>query len=69
MIHMNPKIIGVGTSLLVALIFVLVVIAPQYTNPEAKAFFRDAFPGAKGTTRIYKTAYEYMGYGVYVGRK
>ncbi len=34
MIHMNPKVIGVGTSLLVALIFLLVVVGPQYVNPE-----------------------------------
>jgi ubiquinone/menaquinone biosynthesis C-methylase UbiE len=40
-----------------------------FGDPEAKAFLKDAFPGTAGTTRIYKTAYEYMGYGVYVGRK
>jgi cbb3-type cytochrome oxidase cytochrome c subunit len=36
MIHMSPKVIGVGTTLLVALIFVAVVLAPEYTNPELK---------------------------------
>ncbi|MDJ0766350.1 MAG: cbb3-type cytochrome c oxidase subunit II [Myxococcota bacterium] len=35
MIHMNAKVVGIGTSLLVALIFVLVVVAPTYTNPES----------------------------------
>jgi len=38
MIHMSPKVVGIGTSVLVALIFVAVVIAPQYTNPESKVF-------------------------------
>jgi len=36
MIHMNAKVVGVGTTLLVALIFVAVVLAPGYTNPELK---------------------------------
>jgi cbb3-type cytochrome c oxidase subunit II len=34
MIHMNAKIVGIGTTLLVVLIYVAVVIAPQHTNPE-----------------------------------
>jgi cytochrome c oxidase cbb3-type subunit 2 len=34
MIHMNAKLVGVGTTLLVVLIFVAVVLAPQYTNKE-----------------------------------
>ncbi len=34
MIHMNARIIGVGTILLVALIFLLIVVGPRHTNPE-----------------------------------
>ncbi|MFC1707577.1 cbb3-type cytochrome c oxidase subunit II, partial [Planctomycetota bacterium] len=34
MIHMDSKVIGVGTVLLVVLIFMAVVIYPQRTNPE-----------------------------------
>ncbi len=41
MIHMNPKIIGIGTSFLVALIFALVVVAPQYTNPESLEYSKN----------------------------
>ena len=35
MIHMNAKVVGVGTSLLVALIFAMVVVGPRHTNPES----------------------------------
>jgi len=35
MIHMDAKVIGIGTSLVVLFIFAAVVVAPQYTNPEA----------------------------------
>ncbi len=35
MIHMNAKVVGIGTSLLVGLIFALVVVAPKHTNPES----------------------------------
>ena len=38
MIHMNAKTVGIGTTFLVVLIFIAVVIAPQYTNPESKEF-------------------------------
>ena len=34
MIHMNAKVVGVGTTFLVILIFGAVVLAPQYTNRE-----------------------------------
>ncbi|MBW2459525.1 MAG: cbb3-type cytochrome c oxidase subunit II [Deltaproteobacteria bacterium] len=34
MIHMNAKIIGIGTFLLVVLIWALVVVGPRFTNPE-----------------------------------
>jgi cytochrome c oxidase cbb3-type subunit 2 len=37
MIHMSPKLVGLGTTLLVALIFAAVVLAPGYTNPELRA--------------------------------
>lgn len=36
MIHMNPKIIGLGTSFLLILIFGAVVLVPRYTNPESE---------------------------------
>ncbi len=35
MIHMNPKIVGLGTTFLLLLIFGAVVVAPRYTNPES----------------------------------
>lgn len=35
MIHMDPKVVGIGTGLLVLFIFFLVVITPQYTNLES----------------------------------
>ncbi len=41
MIQMSPKVVGIGTTFLVALIFAAVVIAPQYTNPESKAFSKN----------------------------
>jgi cbb3-type cytochrome c oxidase subunit II len=36
MMHMDAKVVGIGTTLLVLAIFVAVVIAPRYTNPEAE---------------------------------
>jgi cytochrome c oxidase cbb3-type subunit II len=36
MIHMNAKTIGVGTTIVLILIYFAVVIAPQYTNPEGE---------------------------------
>jgi cbb3-type cytochrome oxidase cytochrome c subunit len=38
MIHMNPKVVGIGTTILVALIFGAVVVAPRYTNPESNVY-------------------------------
>ena len=35
MIQMNPKIIAFGTTLLLVLIFLAVVVAPRYINPES----------------------------------
>ena len=34
MIQMSGKLVGLGTTVLVAVIFALVVVAPYYTNPE-----------------------------------
>jgi len=36
MIHMNPKTVAVGSTILLVLIFGAVVLAPRYTNPEAE---------------------------------
>ena len=35
MIHMDPKVIGIGTAVLLIAIFFAVVLAPRYTNPES----------------------------------
>ena len=35
MMHMDAKIVGIGTGVLVVFIFVAVVVLPQFTNPEA----------------------------------
>jgi len=34
MIQMSGKLVGIGTTTLVAVIFAMVVVAPYYTNPE-----------------------------------
>ena len=44
MIHMNPKIVGIGTTVLVALIFTVVVVAPKYTNPESNLYSENHRP-------------------------
>jgi cytochrome c oxidase cbb3-type subunit II len=36
MIHMSPRVVGLGTGALVGGIFLLVVVLPQLTNPEAE---------------------------------
>jgi hypothetical protein len=37
-----------------------------FGDPEAKAFLKETFAGTK---HVRKETFEYMGYGVYVGRK
>jgi cytochrome c oxidase cbb3-type subunit 2 len=36
MIHMSPRVVGLGTSAMVVGIFLLVVVLPQLTNPESE---------------------------------
>lgn len=57
MIHMNAKVVGIGTSLLVALIFALVVVGPRHTNPET---------GLKSDNYRERTALEEQGRNLYM---
>ena len=56
-IHMSPRVVGLGTGLLVAGIFLLVVVLPQLTNPEGEQ------PSSNHRTR---TALESEGRDLYI---
>jgi cytochrome c oxidase cbb3-type subunit II len=56
MIHMNAKVIGVGTTILLVLIFFAVVVAPGHINPEldrTSASWRARTPLEEQGRRLY----------------
>jgi cbb3-type cytochrome c oxidase subunit II len=58
MIHMSARVVGIGTTLLVVLIFGAVVIAPRHTNPEHDVLsdnFRPRTELEERGRRIYMT--------------
>jgi len=57
MIHMNAKIVGIGTTVLVGVIFAAVVVAPHYTNPES---------ATRSANYRERTELEERGRGIYI---
>ena len=58
MIHMNAKVVGIGTTILVSAIFAAVVVAPRYTNPESSrrsANYRERTPLEERGLDLYIT--------------